>query len=63
MNSKLLLAGSLLAAVSLLTSGAQARELIQNKGSDTLVNVAQAWAEAYPAVNPDVAVAVRNNFV
>jgi phosphate transport system substrate-binding protein len=58
MNSKLLLAGSLLAAVSLLTSGVQARELIQNKGSDTLVNVAQAWAEAYPAVNPDVAVAV-----
>jgi phosphate transport system substrate-binding protein len=58
MNSKLLLAGSLLAAISLLTSGAQARELIQNKGSDTLVNVAQAWAEAYPAVNPEVAVAV-----
>jgi phosphate transport system substrate-binding protein len=58
MNSKLLLAGSLLAAVTLMTSGAQARELIQNKGSDTLVNVAQAWAEAYPEVNPDVAVAV-----
>ena len=58
MNSKLLLAGSLLAAVGLLTSAAQARELIQNKGSDTLVNVAQAWAEAYPEVNPDVAVAV-----
>jgi phosphate transport system substrate-binding protein len=58
MNSKLLLAGSLLAAVSLLTSAAQARELIQNKGSDTLVNVAQAWAEAYPEVNPEVAVAV-----
>jgi phosphate transport system substrate-binding protein len=36
----------------------QARTLIQNKGSDTLVNVAQAWAEAYPEVNPDVAVAV-----
>jgi phosphate transport system substrate-binding protein len=34
------------------------RELIQNKGSDTLVNVAQAWAEAYKEVNPDVAVAV-----
>jgi len=58
MNSKLLLAGSLLATVGLLTSAAQARELIQNKGSDTLVNVAQAWAEAYPEVNPDVAVAV-----
>ena len=58
MNSKMLLAGSLLAAVGMLTSAAQARELIQNKGSDTLVNVAQAWAEAYPKVNPDVAVAV-----
>ena len=31
---------------------------IQNKGSDTLLNVAQAWAEAYSLVNPDVAVAV-----
>ena len=34
------------------------RALIQNKGSDTLLNVAQAWAEAYATVNPDVAVAV-----
>jgi phosphate transport system substrate-binding protein len=34
------------------------RVLIQNKGSDTLVNVAQAWAEAYKDVNPEVAVAV-----
>ena len=34
------------------------RAVIQNKGSDTLLNVAQAWAEAYSAVNPDVAVAV-----
>ncbi len=34
------------------------RTVIQNKGSDTLVNVAQAWAEAYPEVNPNVAVAV-----
>ena len=34
------------------------RTLIQNKGSDTLVNVAQAWAEAYPSVKPGVAVAV-----
>ncbi len=37
---------------------AEARTLIQNKGSDTLVNVAQAWAEAYREINPDVAVAV-----
>lgn len=34
------------------------RAVIQNKGSDTLVNVAQGWAEAYRDVNPDVAVAV-----
>jgi phosphate transport system substrate-binding protein len=34
------------------------RALIQNKGSDTLVNVAQTWAEAYKKVNPRVAVAV-----
>ena len=45
-----------LAAVSL--SPVQAREVIQNKGSDTLVNVAQAWAEAYRTVNPEIAVAV-----
>jgi phosphate transport system substrate-binding protein len=32
--------------------------LIQHKGSDTLVNVAQAWAEAYKSVNENVAVAV-----
>ena len=34
------------------------RAVIQNKGSDTLVNVAQAWAEEYKEVNPNVAVAV-----
>jgi phosphate transport system substrate-binding protein len=40
------------------TSTVAARTQIQNKGSDTLVNVAQAWAEAYQTVEPDVAVAV-----
>lgn len=34
------------------------RVVIQNKGSDTLVNVAQAWAEAYEEVDPNVAIAV-----
>lgn len=34
------------------------RALIQNRGSDTLLNVAQAWAEAYAEVDPNVAVAV-----
>lgn len=32
--------------------------IIQNKGSDTLVNLAQAWAEEYKNVNPKVALAV-----
>ena len=31
---------------------------IQNKGSDTLVNVALAWAEAYRDVEPDLSIAV-----
>ena len=31
---------------------------IQNKGSDTLVNIALAWAEAYQQVAPEVTVAV-----
>ncbi len=35
-----------------------ARAVIQNKGSDTLVNVAQAWAESYGKVDSAVAVAV-----
>jgi phosphate transport system substrate-binding protein len=38
--------------------GRASRALIQNKGSDTLVNVAQAWAEAYGTINASVAVAV-----
>jgi len=32
--------------------------IIQNKGSDTIVNLAQAWAEEYKTVNPNVALAV-----
>jgi len=38
--------------------GGQDRQVIQNKGSDTLVNVAQAWAEAYQVVDPKTVVAV-----
>jgi len=34
------------------------RTVIQNKGSDTLVNVAQAWAEAYKEVDANTAIAV-----
>ncbi len=53
-----ILSMTLLASALLASMSPQARTLIQNKGSDTLVNVAQAWAEAYPEVNPEVAVAV-----
>ena len=38
--------------------GSGSRQVIQNKGSDTLVNVAQAWAERYGELHTDVAVAV-----
>ncbi|MBF0622279.1 MAG: PstS family phosphate ABC transporter substrate-binding protein [Magnetococcales bacterium] len=43
--------------MSLPLSG-EARVMIQNKGSDTLVNVAQAWAEEYINIKSNVAVAV-----
>jgi phosphate transport system substrate-binding protein len=51
---------SLAVGLVLASTGAAAadRTVIQNKGSDTLVNVAQAWAEAYREVDPNVAVAV-----
>ena len=45
-------------ALAVVASTAQARTVIQNKGSDTLVNVAQAWAEAYQGINTDIAIAV-----
>ena len=34
------------------------QKAIQNKGSDTMVNLALAWAEAYREVRPEVAIAV-----
>jgi phosphate transport system substrate-binding protein len=44
------------------TNGGQgapgAGQAIENKGSDTLVNVALAWAEAYMAHHPDVRISV-----
>jgi len=51
---------STLMALAILTAcgGGQDRQVIQNKGSDTLVNVAQAWAEAYQSVDPTTVVAV-----
>ena len=50
----------LVASIAMLSAcgGGEQRQVIQNKGSDTLVNVAQAWAEAYQTVDPTVVVAV-----
>jgi phosphate transport system substrate-binding protein len=35
-----------------------ATQIIENKGSDTLVNLALAWAEAYMALHPEVRISV-----
>ncbi len=58
MKQNWMLITALLTPALLLSTSAEARSEIQNKGSDPLVNVAQAWAEAYQQVNPEVAVAV-----
>ncbi|MGB5763219.1 MAG: phosphate ABC transporter substrate-binding protein [Sedimenticolaceae bacterium] len=55
LRKSMIFVGAMLAVVATSVS---ARTVIQNKGSDTLVNVAQSWAETYQTVNPDVAVAV-----
>ena len=57
----LLLAGTLSAGCarpSGSASTASGQRTIQNKGSDTMVNLALAWAEAYREERPDVAIAV-----
>ena len=58
MKIKAIIISSLLSAALAAAMTAHARTVIQNKGSDTLVNVAQAWAEEYQNVAPDVAIAV-----
>lgn len=40
------------------TTGGKSRTTIQNKGSDTMVNVAQVWAEEYKKLQPHVDVEV-----
>jgi phosphate transport system substrate-binding protein len=40
------------------TESVGSQRAIQNKGSDTLVNLALAWAEAYQEVDPGVSIAV-----
>ena len=58
MNIKAIIVSTLLSTALTAAVSVQARTVIQNKGSDTLVNVAQAWAEEYQNVSADVAVAV-----
>jgi phosphate transport system substrate-binding protein len=58
MKIKTIILSVLLSASVMAALPAQARTVIQNKGSDTLVNVAQAWAEEYQNVASDVAIAV-----
>ena len=48
----------LLGFILLGCSKQQHMMIIQNKGSDTLVNLAQAWAEEYKKIKPEVAIAV-----
>lgn len=40
------------------TTAPDAAETIENKGSDTMVNLALAWAEAYMDLHPDVRISV-----
>ncbi len=59
MNKSQLITSCLLSlGITMTATQAQARTVIQNKGSDTLVNVAQAWAEEYRNIDSNVAVAV-----
>ena len=46
------------AAPSAQASTGGSGRAIQNKGSDTLVNLALAWAERYRTLHPDIAIAV-----
>lgn len=57
MNSRQILIALIATGVALGVNATE-RTVIQNKGSDTLVNVAQAWAEAFRDVDSNVAVAV-----
>jgi phosphate transport system substrate-binding protein len=40
------------------SAGISATRSIENKGSDTIVNLALAWAEAYQAIQPEVRISV-----
>lgn len=45
-------------STEVLADGSGTQRAIQNKGSDTLVNLALAWAERYREIEPEVSIAV-----
>lgn len=53
-----MIASILLTACGGKGSGGGKKTTIQVKGSDTMVNVAQAWAEEYKKISPDAAIEV-----
>ncbi len=58
MKRSIMMATAVALSLSCGRSTDDGRTTIQNKGSDTMVNVAQAWAEAYAQKKPGVTVAV-----
>ncbi len=54
----LLGAGCVSRHTDVVSNTPQTTETIENKGSDTLVNLALAWAEAYIHIHPDVRISV-----
>ncbi len=48
----------LLSLAIIVSCSKREHKIIQNKGSDTVVNLAQAWAEEYKKIQPVVAIAV-----
>ncbi|MGE3174448.1 MAG: PstS family phosphate ABC transporter substrate-binding protein [Planctomycetota bacterium] len=57
-NLSLFLVLTTAALLPLTSCGKSKRSTIQNKGSDTMLEVAQKWAESYREVKPEVAIAV-----
>lgn len=58
LSTAILLVAAVGASCLMPSCGKSDRKLIQNKGSDTMLEVAQAWAEEYRKVDPKVGVAV-----
>lgn len=59
MKKLIAISGVALATLFLCAGAAQAKEkMIQIKGSDTIVNLSQAWAEEFMAANPQTSLAI-----